>query len=434
MSEAGTSTSNVFTDAVARMVQIGEAAGIDAEIIDALRQPRATVAAALPVRMDDGSTRYFEAFRCRYNDALGPAKGGIRFHPNVSIEEVRALALWMTIKCSVVGLPYGGGKGGVIVDPKKLSRLELERLSRAYMRAMADFLGPDVDIPAPDVYTNARIMGWMADEYQAITRRKSPAVITGKPIELGGSLGRDEATGRGAFIVIEAYAERVGLDRAQTTVAVQGFGNAGYHVARLLQAAGYRVVAVSDSKGGIYSEAGFDIDSLYTTKHESRLLKGVYCENGICELVDHDTISNEDLLELDVDILVPAALEGVIRADNVDRIRARTIAEVANGPLTSAADAPLFDRGVTVLPDVLTNAGGVTVSYFEWVQNKQGYPWTLDEVRTRLADVMNKAFDQMWAYKTEHGVSARAAAYAVSMQRIANAISAGGTRAWFRAS
>ncbi|MCB9535150.1 MAG: Glu/Leu/Phe/Val dehydrogenase [Myxococcales bacterium] len=424
---------NVFTDAIERLVRIGQEAGIQPEVIDALRQPKATHSAALPVRMDDGRTQYFQAYRCRYNDAIGPAKGGIRYHPGVTLEEVQALALWMTIKCSVVGLPYGGGKGGVIVDPKKLSRLELERLSRAYMRAMADFVGPDIDIPAPDVYTNARIMGWMADEYQAIKRAKAPGVITGKPVELGGSLGRDEATGRGAFVVIQAYAQRKGLDPTETTVAVQGFGNAGYHVARLLQGAGYRVVAVSDSKGGIYSAKGFDIDSLYHTKQESRQLKGVYCEGGICELVDHQKISNEELLELDVDILVPAALEGVITSKNVDRIKARTIAEVANGPLESAADGPLHERGITVLPDVLTNAGGVTVSYFEWVQNRQGYPWTLDEVRGRLADVMNAAFDAIWAYREEHGVSTRAAAYAVSLKRIANAISMQGTQEYFNA-
>ncbi len=424
---------NVFTDAIERLVRIGQAAGIQPEVIDALRQPKSTHSAALPVRMDDGRTQYFQAYRCRYNDAIGPAKGGIRYHPGVTLEEVQALALWMTIKCSVVGLPYGGGKGGVIVDPKKLSRLELERLSRAYMRAMADFVGPDVDIPAPDVYTNARIMGWMADEYQAIKRVKAPGVITGKPVELGGSLGRDEATGRGAFVVIQAYAQRKGLDPADTTVAVQGFGNAGYHVARLLQGAGYRVVAVSDSKGGIYSAKGFDVDSLHHTKQESRQLKGVYCEGGICELVDHQKISNEELLELDVDILIPAALEGVITAKNVDRIKARAIAEVANGPLESAADEPLHQRGVEVLPDVLTNAGGVTVSYFEWVQTRQGYPWTLDEVRGRLADVMNAAFDAIWAYREENGVSLRAAAYAVSLKRIANAIAMQGTQEYFNA-
>jgi glutamate dehydrogenase (NADP+) len=423
---------NVFEDAVARVERIGEAAGVAAEVVDALRQAKALLSADLRVRMDDGSTGHFPAFRCRYNDALGPTKGGIRFHPNVTIEEVQALALWMTIKCAVVGLPYGGGKGGVIVDPKKLSKLELERLSRAYMRAMADFVGPDTDIPAPDVYTNARIMGWMADEYETIQRRKAPGVITGKPILLGGSLGRDEATGRGAFIVIQEYAKRVGLEPAETRVAVQGLGNAGYHVARLLQEAGYRIVAVSDSKGGIHAEEGFDVESLFQHKQETRKLKGVYCEGSVCEVVDHDHISNEELLELDVDLLIPAALEGVIHADNADRIRARAIAEVANGPIEGSADEVMKEKGITVLPDVLTNAGGVTVSYFEWVQNRQGYAWTLQEVRDRLEQVMSNAFAASWQVREHDKVPMRDAAYIVALRRLAEAIESEGTYEFFQ--
>ena len=422
---------NVFEDAVARVERIGAAAGVAPEVVDALRQPKALLSADLPVRMDDGSTRHFPAYRCRYNDALGPTKGGIRFHPRVTIEEVQALALWMTIKCAVVGLPYGGGKGGVIVDPKQLSRLELERLSRAYMRAMADFVGPDVDVPAPDVYTNARIMGWMADEYETIKRVKAPAVITGKPILLGGSLGRDEATGRGAFIVIQEYAKRVGLEPSQTRVAVQGLGNAGFHVARLLKQAGYRIVAVSDSKGGIHSEDGFDVESLYQHKQETRKLKGVYCEGSLCELVDHQKISNEELLELDVELLIPAALEGVIDATNVERIRAPVIAEVANGPIEGSVDAAIRDKDITVLPDVLTNAGGVTVSYFEWVQNRQGYAWNLEDVRDRLEQMMSKAFTVIWDIHVKESVSVREAAYTVALRRIGEAIEAQGTRSFF---
>jgi glutamate dehydrogenase (NADP+) len=422
---------DVFQDAVARVERIGEVAGVAAEVVDALRQPMAVLTADLPVRMDDGGTRHFVAYRCRYNDALGPTKGGIRFHPNVSLEEVQALALWMTIKCAVVGIPYGGGKGGVIVDPKELSRMELERLSRAYMRAMAGFVGPDTDIPAPDVYTNARIMGWMADEYEAIRREKAPGVITGKPILLGGSLGRDEATGRGAFVVIQDYAKREGLDPKQTRVAVQGFGNAGYHVARLLHAEGYRIVAVSDSKGACHSEDGFDVESLYQHKQETRKLEGVYCEGSVCELVDHEQISNEELLELDVDLLVPAALEGVIDASNASRIKARVIAEVANGPIVGAADEVLRDAGIAVLPDVLTNAGGVTVSYFEWVQNRQGYPWKLSQVRERLEEVLSDAFDAMWDAHQKDQVPLRDAAYVVALRRIGEVIETEGTRKFF---
>ncbi len=425
---------NVFEDAIARVERIGKAVGVAPEVIDALRQPATVLIADLAVRMDDGSTRHFVGMRCRYNDVLGPTKGGIRFHPNVSIEEVKALALWMSIKCAVVGIPYGGAKGGVIVDPKELSRLELERLSRAYMRAMADFVGPMIDIPAPDVYTNERIMGWMADEYETIERAKTPAVITGKPIALGGSLGREEATGRGAFIAIQEFAKRTGLDPAQTRVALQGFGNAGYHVARLLDEAGYPIVAVSDSKGGIYCDTGFDIESLYQNKQQSRKLQGVYCEGTVCELVDHDTISNEELLELDVDLLIPAALEGVIHAGNVDRIRARYIAEVANGPIVGGVDDALNERGILVLPDVLTNAGGVTVSYFEWVQNLQGFSWTLEEVRARLHEIMARAFDEIWKIYEAEGGSIRDAAYALALRRIAEGIESQGTRQFFSGS
>ena len=422
---------NVFEDAVARVERIGTAAGVAAEVIDALRQPKAVLTVDLPVRMDDGSTRHFLGYRCRYNDVLGPTKGGIRFHPDVNLEEVQALALWMSIKCAVVRIPFGGAKGGVIVHPKDLSRLELERLSRAYMRALADFVGPMIDIPAPDVYTNARIMGWMLNEYEIITRSKAPAVITGKPIALGGSLGRDEATGRGAFIVIQEFAKRKGLDPTQTRVALQGFGNAGYHVARLLDGAGYPIVAVSDSKGGIYSDKGFNIESLFQHKRDTHKLQGVYYDGANCELVDHQIISNEELLELDVDLLIPAALEGVITPENADRIKAPVIAEVANGPIVGEVDQRLKERGTIVLPDVLTNAGGVTVSYFEWVQNLQGYSWTLEEVRARLYDILSRAFDDIWTIYQCDGGSIRDAAYTVALRRIAEAIESHGTYAFF---
>ncbi len=427
-------TRNVFEDAVARVERIGARAGVAPEVIDALRHPRATLTASLPVRMDDGSTRHFVAYRCRYNDALGPTKGGIRFHPGVTLEEVQALALWMSIKCAVVGIPYGGAKGGVIVEPKQLSRLELERLSRAYMRAMADFVGPEIDIPAPDVYTNARIMGWMANEYETIKRIKAPGVITGKPIALGGSLGRDEATGRGAFIIIQEYAKRVGLEPSRTRVAVQGFGNAGYHIARLLDQAGYPILAISDSKGAIYSENGFDVESVYQNKQATRELQGVYCTGSVCERVDCDSITNEEMLELDVDLLIPAALEGVIGPHNVDRIKAPLIAEVANGPVVGEVDEALHARGTVVLPDVLTNAGGVTVSYFEWVQNRHGYRWTLEEVRARLEEVMSGAIGEIWDLAVQEKVSVRSAAYTLALRRIGEAIESQGTQDYFESS
>lgn len=427
------SESNVFTDAVLRLERLGTEAGIDPEVIDSLRSPHATMEANLAVRMDDGSCRYFRAYRCRYNDSRGPTKGGIRYHPEVTRAEVQALALWMTLKCAVIGLPYGGGKGGIEVDPKSLSPMELERLSRAYVRAMANFIGPDIDIPAPDVYTNARIMGWMMDEYENIHRIKAPAVITGKPVGLGGSLGRDEATGRGAYLVTKELATLRGLEPAKTRVAVQGFGNAGYHVARLLHADGYKIVAVSDSQGAIYSADGFDVESLHHHKQTTRRLEGVYCEVSVCNLVQYEQIAGEALLALDVDILIPAALEGVITPANADQIKAPLIVEVANGPITGDADAILASKNIEVIPDVLANAGGVTVSYFEWVQNRQGYYWTLDEVRSRLADMMKAAFKAVWDTSQRDGTGFRAAAYAVAMHRLEDAIEAHGTKAYFSA-
>ena len=422
---------SIFEDALIRARQYGESAAVSQDVIESLMHPYSLLTVTLPVRMDDGVTSHFTGYRCRYNNSLGPTKGGIRFHPDVSMAEVQALALWMTIKCAVVGLPYGGAKGGVIVDPKNLSPMELERLSRAYVRAVADFIGPHIDIPAPDVYTNARIMGWMMDEYEAIKRVKAPGVITGKPVRLGGSLGRDDATGRGAYMCIRELSRKRKLDPAKTTVAVQGFGNGGYHVARLLKDAGYNIVAISDSKGGIYSAKGFDVASIYQEKQRTRVVRGVYCEQSVCEIIEHDVISNEELLELDVDILIPAALEGVITKSNAAAIKAKYIVEVANGPILSDADPMIEANGIEVVPDVLANAGGVTVSYFEWVQNQQGFSWTLEEVHTRLQAIMSESFSKVWELAEERQLSLRSAAYAVAIRRIGEALEAHGTRDYF---
>ena len=421
----------IFQDALERVKRIGDNAGVGQEVLDALMHPRATMTASLPVRMDDGSTQYFTGYRCRYNNILGPTKGGIRYHWDVNRQEVEALALWMTIKCAVLNLPYGGGKGGICVDPKKLSAMEVERLSRAYVRAMADFIGPEIDIPAPDVYTNARIMGWMMDEYEAIKRVKAPGVITGKPISLGGSLGRDDATGRGAYICIKQLEKKHGWDPKDITVAVQGFGNGGYHAVRLLHADGYKVVAISDSRGGIYSPEGFDVESVYEEKQRSREVKAVYCQQSVCELVNHEKVSNEQLLELPVDILIPAALDGVIHKDNADNIKAKYIVEVANGPILGDVDHIIAEKGIVAIPDVLANAGGVTVSYFEWVQNRNGYAWTLDEVHERLNKMMVASFDATWEIAQEEGRSMRDAAYTLAMRRLADGIEAHGTQEYF---
>jgi len=422
---------NVFEDALVRIRECSTNAGASEEIVESLMHPKSLVTVSVPVRMDDGSKQYFIGYRCRYNSTLGPTKGGIRYHPDVHSAEVQALALWMTIKCAVVGLPYGGAKGGVRVDPKALSPMELERLSRGYIRAMADLIGPHRDIPAPDVYTNARIMGWMADEYEAIKRQKAPAVITGKPVRLGGSLGRDDATGRGASICVQELAKRRKLKPKETTIAVQGFGNGGYHAARLCQEAGFRIVAISDSQGGIYSAKGFDVNSIFEEKQRSRQVRAVYCHGSVCEIVEHETITNAELLELDVDILIPAALEGQITADNAANVKADYIVEVANGPVTSDADGILDEKDIVVVPDVLANAGGVTVSYFEWVQNLQGYQWKLDEVHARLGAIMSDAFAEVWDFAEEHSLSLRAAAYAVGVRKINEAGVAQGTRDYF---
>ncbi len=424
-------TDSIFTDAIKRLDRAAQYAKLDQETIERLKHPKAIIQASIPVRMDDGSLRVFTGYRVRHDDTRGPAKGGIRFHPNVSMDEVKALALWMTCKCAVVGIPYGGGKGGVIVNPKELSRLELERLSRGFIGQIADFIGPDKDIPAPDVYTNAMIMGWMMDEYSKIRRQHCPAVITGKPLPLGGSLGRDDATGRGAYYCIKELEQIKGWVPNQIRVAVQGFGNAGQHVASLLHADGYTIVAVSDSRGGVYRSQGFDVPSLIKIKNETRQVKAVYCDGSVCEAIEAQNVTNEQLLELDVDVLIPAALENQITDDNAHRIQAPVIVEVANGPVTSQADAVLNQKKILVVPDILANAGGVTVSYFEWVQNKQGFYWPIEEVHQRLHQIMAREFGAIYGLMNHHQIDMRTAAYAHAMGRIGQAVESHGTHRYF---
>ena len=426
--------SDLFEAAIGRLDRAARLVHLDPEALERLKHPKLVVEAAIPVRMDDGSLRIFDGYRVRHDDTRGPGKGGVRFHPSVDAADVKALALWMTCKCAVVGIPFGGAKGGIAVNPKELSRLELERLSRGFVQQLAEVLGPDTDVPAPDVYTNEMVMGWMVDEYAKIRGQRLPAAITGKPIALGGSLGREDATGRGAYLCIKQLERRRGWDPCGMRVAVQGFGNAGQHVARLLHADGYRVVAVSDSGGGIHRPEGFDIPSLIQVKNETRHVKAVYCHGSVCELVDAETISNAELLELDVDLLVPAALETQITEVNVGRVRAPTVVEVANGPTTPGADAVLAGRGATVVPDILANAGGVTVSYFEWVQNRTGLYWDEAEVHARLGQTMGRAFDAVAAVGEAHQVDLRTAAYMVALRRIGAAAEAQGTRAYFRTS
>jgi glutamate dehydrogenase (NADP+) len=418
---------SLLDDAAGRLDEALRYARVSEEALERLPYPKSTLKVSIPVRMDDGSLRIFRGYRVRYDDSRGPTKGGIRYHPNVNVDEVSTLAFWMTIKCAVLGLPFGGAKGGITVDPKQLSKLELERLSRGYIDAVADFIGPDVDIPAPDVYTNALIMGWMMDEYSIIRRRHVPAVITGKPLPMGGSKGRDTATADGGFDVIEALRGKL-IPNDRPTVAVQGFGNVGATIALLLHDAGYRVVAVSDSQGAIFSGGGLHIPTVKKVKEESRHLQAAYCHGSVGDLTNHDRLSNDELLSLDVDVLVPAALENAITEENVEKIRAPVILELANGPVTSAADQALTERGVTVIPDVLANAGGVTVSYFEWAQNRTGLYWSAQEVRERLRERMVGEAVALWDFAAEHGIPLRTAAYAQALTRIGEAADAKGRK------
>lgn len=397
-------------DAAAKLLDL------PAHVTHILKHPKRVLSVSFPVRMDDGSIRVFEGFRSQHNDAIGPTKGGIRFHPGVTLDEVKALSMWMSFKCGVVGLPYGGGKGGVICDPHDFSKGEVERISRAFMEAIADFVGPEKDIPAPDVYTTPQIMGWMMDTYSRLNGVYSPGVITGKPLIIGGSKGRNEATAQGCVYTILAALKDLELPVEETTVAIQGFGNAGRIAARLLSEAGCKVVAVSDSKCGIYDPDGLDIEEVGRLK-----------DNGL--ISDYDkarVITNDELLELEVDILVPAALENVITAANADRIKAKIIAEAANGPTTPEADRILTKNGIMVIPDVLANAGGVTVSYFEWVQNLQHYYWSEAEVLDRLQTKMIDSYEAVRDLAKEFKTDLRTAAYMISIKRIAAAMEARG--------
>ncbi len=372
----------LFSNALRQFNEAARHLKLHPDTLEQLRHPKRIMMFSIPVRMDDGSQKIFKGYRVQYDDSRGPAKGGIRFHPQVNLDEVQSLAFWMAMKCSVVGIPYGGGKGGVEVHPKDLSPAELERLSRGYMRAIADFVGPDKDIPAPDVYTNETIMAWMADEYYTITRNYLPGVITGKPIALGGSKGRGDATGRGGFYVIEALRQRLGITQKQPTVAIQGFGNAGFHFARLATEAGYKVVAISDSGGGVHCADGIDPKAANDIKHQGQSVATLASKSGSSK------ISNEELLELEVDLLVPAALEDQITSKNAAKIRSKVVLELANGPTSYDADQMLHERGIVAIPDILANAGGVTVSYYEWVQNRASYYWSESEVHEKLKATM----------------------------------------------
>ncbi|MGQ4834242.1 MAG: Glu/Leu/Phe/Val family dehydrogenase [Candidatus Asgardarchaeia archaeon] len=409
---------NPFEIACKQIDKANEYLKLDEGLLEHLKQPRRILEVSLPVKMDDGSIKVFRGFRVQHNNARGPHKGGIRYHPNVTLDEVKALASWMTWKTAVVNIPFGGGKGGIIVNPKELSVGEIERLTRRYADAIAPIIGPYEDIPAPDVYTGPREMAWIMDTYSQKVGRLEPAVITGKPIELGGSQGRNEATGRGVVIVAREAAKKLGINLKNATVSIQGFGNAGQFAAKIFQEEyGAKIVAVSDSKGGIYKKDGFDVNDLIDWKLNKSEKKSVVDYPNVDE-----RFGSDDPLYVEADILVPAALEESITKDNADKIKAKIISEAANGPTTPEADEILFEKGVLVIPDILANAGGVTVSYFEWVQNLQRFYWSLEEVRQKLESIMVPAFEEVYKVHKEKNVDMRTAAYIVAVKRVADAV------------
>ena len=399
-----TNTQLVIKDALAKL-------GYSNDMYELLKEPLRVLTVRIPVRMDDGTTKVFTGYRAQHNDAVGPTKGGIRFHPDVTEDEVKALAIWMSLKCGIANLPYGGGKGGIICDPREMSFRELERLCRGYVRAISQIVGPTKDIPAPDVFTNSQSMAWMMDEYSRIREFDAPGFITGKPLVLGGSYGRESSTARGVAIAIQEAAKVKGLELKDARVVVQGFGNAGGYLAKFMHDTGARVVGISDAYGGLYDERGLDIEYLLDRRDSFGTVTKLY----------KNTISNDELLELDCDILVPAAIENQITARNAHNIKAKIVVEAANGPTTIDGTKILSDRGILLVPDVVANAGGVIVSYFEWVQNNQGYYWTAEEVDKRLQEIMSHSFHSVYETARVRKIDMRLAAYMVGVRRMAEA-------------
>ncbi|MGM0854481.1 MAG: Glu/Leu/Phe/Val family dehydrogenase [Bacillota bacterium] len=385
--------------------------GYSQEVYELLKEPVRMLTVKIPVRMDDGKVKVFTGYRAQHNDAVGPTKGGIRFHPNVTEKEVKALSIWMSLKCGIVDLPYGGGKGGIICDPRDMSFRELERLSRGYVRAISQIVGPSKDIPAPDVFTNSQIMAWMMDEYSRIDEYNSPGFITGKPLVLGGSHGRETATAKGVTICIHEAAKKKGIKLKGARVVVQGFGNAGSFLAKFMHDAGAKVIGISDAYGGLHDEDGLDIDYLLDRRDSF----------GTVTKLFNNTITNEELLELDCDILVPAAIENQITEKNAHNIRASIVVEAANGPTTLEATKILTERGILLVPDVLASSGGVTVSYFEWVQNNQGYYWSEEEVEEKLEKILVSSFNNVYETSQSRRVDMRLAAYMVGVRKMAEA-------------
>jgi glutamate dehydrogenase (NAD(P)+) len=403
---------NPFLLAQQQLQKVADTFGIDDRLVEVLKLCKKTVEVSIPTSMDDGSVRAFTGYRVTHNVSRGPSKGGIRYHPDVTQDEVKALAMWMTWKCSLMGLPFGGAKGGVICDPKSMSLRELERMTRRFTSEIINEIGPEKDIPAPDVGTNAQTMAWIFDTYSMNKGHSVLGVVTGKPLTIGGSLGREEATARGATFCLESALEKKGRSMQGLRVAVQGFGNVGAYFAKFIAEQGATVVAISDSRGGMYNPNGIDVAAAFAHKRGG---------GSLSELKGGERITNDELIALDCDVFAPCALEQVVTAENADRVKARVVVEGANGPLTPAADEILEGNGVMILPDVLANAGGVVVSYFEWVQGLQEYFWKEDEVNARLNSIVTRAFDETWATYEERKISMRMAAYGLAVQRVAEA-------------
>lgn len=399
-----TSTQNVIHDALIKL-------GYTPDVFELLKEPLRMISVRIPVRMDDGSTKVFSGYRAQHNDAVGPTIGGIRFHPQVHVDEVKALSMWMSLKCGIADLPFGGGKGGIVCNPRTMSFSELERLSRGYVRAISQIAGPTKDIPAPDMYTNSQIMAWMMDEYSHLRQYDSPGFITGKPLVLGGSEGREKAGAQGVAICIEEAAKKQGIKVKGARVIVQGFGNAGSFIAKFMHDAGANVIGISDVYGALYEPDGLNINYLLDRRDSFGTITSLF----------DDTITNQELLLQDCDILVPAAISNQITAENADNIKAKIVVEAANGPTTLAATRILSERGILLIPDVLAGSGGVTVSYFEWVQNKQGYYWSEEEVAFKLRENIIKSFNQIYDISQNHNVDMRLAAYMVGIRKMAEA-------------
>ena len=406
------SNDSAWETALAQLDEVAELMGLAPGVHEILRNPKRSLIVSVPFRMDDGSTRVYQGYRVHHNVTRGPAKGGIRYHPDVTIDEVKALAMWMTWKCAIAGIPFGGAKGGVAVDPKDHSRGELERMTRRYASEILPFIGPEKDIPAPDMNTNDETMSWIMDTYSMNSGYSVPGVVTGKPVSIGGSKGRAGATSRGVMYMIFSALKSLGMSIDEVSVAIQGYGKVGGHAAQLLHDAGCRVVAVSDAKGGLYREKGLDPEAINRQAMEAGTVAGY---------PGAEEITNADLLELECDVLVPAAIEGVITVKNADRVRAKVICEAANGPITFEADKILTENGIVVVPDILANSGGVAVSYFEWVQDIQAYFWDEEEVNDRLRLIMERAFAEVHSMARAKGLSMRQAAHWIGVGRVAEA-------------